>query len=624
MPTMATPHDPISGIQGIQEAKNNHQANMKDRLSKIIDDALGHELPLPEGYKPSFKLENNNATKYSGSSKMIDLEEWLATTVNRLALQRLGGNRPEIDRVRVMLLLEQLEGAAHKWMLRHVTHVNREIEQWTFQDVIHGLYTRFVHPSSMQDARENLNKVLYIPRDGIQTLYDSMLEHAGGMAVFPDDYTMLSIFLDKIPQYMMSELLNLRGLSPEVNNLSEFVANAIDIEQRKKNEDYYIERRTTRNNPRRDNKYTKTREPPQNKGGNDTRSTNDKVVTQDNVRKYGQFRKGFTHTKPWNKAKIQDKKHDHAIVKHDKPKQHWSKKPMKAKHDNANSGCFNCGSLDHFSRDCTEPRKNKTFVRAVRSAHEDSDDERGENSTDEEGGSDALPSIPEGNEDQSPDERIEIETPMGNEYYEEDGSDEHMFGMRTCEYPDTEADHMMATVVFPLKGNETPREIRTRKHKLIPSRKTRMRPKYSEEDKRCMATWVEINGLKAWTLWDSGSTTTGITPSFAEIARIPVDELTDPHVLQLGTVGSRSEIKYGTDVDIDIGGNKMRIYVDIANFDRYEMIIGTPFMRRNQVILDFKNNEIIINEKRIPALTVSAKEAELFARRQRTTDKKGE
>ncbi len=189
---------------------------------------------------------------------MIDLEEWLATTVNRLALQRLGGSRPEIDRVRVMLLLEQLEGAAHKWMLRHVTHVNREIEHWTFQDVIHGLYTRFVHPSSMQDARENLNKVQYIPRDGIQTMYDSMLEHAGGMAVFPDDYTMLSIFLDKIPQYMISELLNLRGLSPEVNNLSEFIASAIDIEQRKKNENYYMDRRTTKTTPCRDLKSMNT------------------------------------------------------------------------------------------------------------------------------------------------------------------------------------------------------------------------------------------------------------------------------------------------------------------------------------------------------------------------------
>jgi len=173
--------------------------------------------------KPFFKLERNNAAKYSGSSKMIDLEEWLATTVNRLALQRLGRSRPEIDQVRVMLLLEQLLRAAHKWMLRHVTHINWEIEHRTFQDVIHGLYTWFVHPSSMQDAWENLNKVQYIPRDGIQTMYDSMLEHAREMAVFPDNYTMLSIFLDKIPQYMISELLNLWGLLPEVNNLSEFV-----------------------------------------------------------------------------------------------------------------------------------------------------------------------------------------------------------------------------------------------------------------------------------------------------------------------------------------------------------------------------------------------------------------
>jgi hypothetical protein len=109
-----------------------------------------------------------------------------------------------------------------------------------------------------------------------------------------------------------------------------------------------------------------------------------------------------------------------------------------------------------------------------------------------------------------------------------------------------------------------------------------------------------------------------------KIAQIPVDELQDPHILQLGTVGSRSEIKYGADVNIDIGGEKMSIYVDIANFNQYEMIIGTPFMRQNQVVLDFKNDEVLIKGKRIPAVAVSAKEAERFARRQRATDKKEE
>jgi hypothetical protein len=368
MPSMTVPPDNLIGLQGIHQAKENHRANMKDRLSKIIDDALGRELPLPDGYKPSFKGDRGEPKKYGGSTKMVDLEDWLAATTNRFALQKLGGNRPEIDKIRVMLLLECLEGAAYKWMLRHVTHVNRNVEHWTFRDVIHGLYTRFVHPSSMQDARESLSRVEYSPKEGIQGLYDNMQEHAGGMAVYPDDYTMLSIFLGKIPQYMMTELLNTRGLTPEVNTLTEFVANAIDVEQRKKNEEYYKDMR---------NRYTTTRTP---RGGSKSRvremdakpidNKDDRPMRYNNgqngKKTYGQFRRGP------QQAKIQDKTNDRAPQKHDKPKQQRFKKPFKKKdqhqhNHNQRKGCYNCASLDHFSNDCPHPRRNRMFVRAARS-----------------------------------------------------------------------------------------------------------------------------------------------------------------------------------------------------------------------------------------------------------------
>ncbi len=72
-----------------------------------------------------------------------------------------------------------------------------------------------------------------------------------------------------------------------------------------------------------------------------------------------------------------------------------------------------------------------------------------------------------------------------------------------------------------------------------------MRPLTSPEEKECLATWVGVNGLKAWALWDSGSTMTGITPAFTEIVKVPVDMLEDPHILQLGMIGSYSTIKYG-------------------------------------------------------------------------------
>jgi hypothetical protein len=49
-------------------------------------------------------------------------------------------------------------------------------------------------------------------------------------------------------------------------------------------------------------------------------------------------------------------------------------------------------------------------------------------------------------------------------------------------------------------------------------------------------------------------------------------------------------VNYGTEVDVTVLGAKGPIYMDIANFDCYNMIIGTPYMRHNKVELDFEND----------------------------------
>jgi hypothetical protein len=113
----------------------------------------------------------------------------------------------------------------------------------------------------------------------------------------------------------------------------------------------------------------------------------------------------------------------------------------------------------------------------------------------------------------------------------------------------------------------------------------------------------------------------GITPSFAELANVKVDTLEDPHVLQLGTVGSQSIIKYGADVEIRVADIKTMLYVDIANFDRYDMIMGTPWMRRNKVVLDFDTNHVIINGKPILAIKVMERDLDPHAHRHHTTDR---
>ena len=147
---------------------------------------------------------------------------------------------------------------------------------------------------------------------------------------------------------------------------------------------------------------------------------------------------------------------------------------------------------------------------------------------------------------------------------------------------ETIEEHVAATIVVPLtkEGHSEEMEARdNRKFWFKSTGKRRVRPVVKPEEKECLVTWVKVRELEAWTLWDSGSTMSGITPTFAEI-KILLDTLEDPHILQLGTVGSRSIIKYGADVEIKVADLAFTSYVDVANFDRYDMIIGTPLLRK--------------------------------------------
>ena len=181
-------------------------------------------------------------------------------------------------------------------------------------------------------------------------------------------------------------------------------------------------------------------------------------------------------------------------------------------------------------------------------------------------------------------------------------------------------DVIAATVVDP--DDRAPERKDSRRYRLIASGKKRMRPMVAPEEKECLATWVKVGDLEAWALWDSGSTTSGVTPAFAELAKLKVDTLIDPHILQLGTVGSRSIIKYGTDMPVEVAGHKFMAYVDVANFDRYDMIIGTPMMRRNKVLLDFNTDRVIVNGITIPAIKVKELNLNPRLHHHRTMDKK--
>ncbi len=125
---------------------------------------------------------------------------------------------------------------------------------------------------------------------------------------------------------------------------------------------------------------------------------------------------------------------------------------------------------------------------------------------------------------------------------------------------------------------ETPEKRTTTRYKLKIATQLRDRLMYSTEDKLCLSTYIDVNGMSALALWDSGSTSTAMSPHFADISKTLIFNLTEPVTLQLGTVGSRSKINFGTMANIAIAGLNPTEYIDVVNIDRYDILIGTPFM----------------------------------------------
>ena len=110
--------------------------------------------------------------------------------------------------------------------------------------------------------------------------------------------------------------------------------------------------------------------------------------------------------------------------------------------------------------------------------------------------------------------------------------------------------------------------------------------------------------MKAHCLLDSGSEGVLLTPEFTRAMGIKTFALEKPIALQLACIGSRSMINYGTCATIKIGHKVVEEYFDITNVEHYDVILGTPFLRKMGIVLDFRSpgmarigNEVIPNGK---------------------------
>ena len=134
-----------------------------------------------------------------------------------------------------------------------------------------------------------------------------------------------------------------------------------------------------------------------------------------------------------------------------------------------------------------------------------------------------------------------------------------------------------------------------------------------------MVVLVKVNDLEVYALLNSGSTMVSIMHDFAQVTHLNIKQLETPVPLQLGTVGSHSMINFGARTRVELGPISSDAYMDVVNIDRYDMIIGTLFLREHRAVLDFGDDALVIQGRKITPLTVGQEDLMIAQRRARRT-----
>ena len=139
-------------------------------------------------------------------------------------------------------------------------------------------------------------------------------------------------------------------------------------------------------------------------------------------------------------------------------------------------------------------------------------------------------------------------------------------------------------------------------------------PQRNLQAQRPLCVELEINGIKAYTLLDTGCTTDTISPEMAYLAKADHVNLKEQLNLQLGAKGSRTVINYGARPRIRIGSVDEVYYMDVVDIDRYDAVLGTTFCMAHNVVLDMKKRKVWVDGQEVPTYE-AVQESELLAHR---------
>ena len=538
---------------------------------------------------------------YAGSEDIETFEIYVSRILDWLEFHNL--LRPGTEPDQVLFIGHRLTGEAAEWFYHTVQNNTEGSDEWDLISVVKGMQERFI-PTLSHNKAVHLFHSAKQEKKTVQELMNSLKKYASRMIEQPDSYTFRRVFLAALEPHIMQAVIK-RGKTAEFSDITDIYEEALRYDEATR---YNVGMR---------------------KQAGDITKTPTKKPEEPKISSQGTGKIPFkSHNKGnANHVRFVPKQPQHQgtfktynLRSQSRPKEAGTstatsgnaQKPTQTTGGNPSTSntagnptnwtCFGCGKTGHTRNYCPLFR-NKTQASRVRieDAQEDraSSEEGPENQDQEEEAMD---------EDYVPEE--EEGDQLGHWYSSDDyefdedqgmagPSEEPSVGTRAIQYPQYEErresilNNNSATVRVAAGTKETPQPVYDHRAR----RKERPRPPRGHLENRVLTLYMNVGGILAHCLLDSGCEGVMISADYARAARMPIKPLDKPVALQLACQGSKSMINHGVTTAIDIAEQHVNEYFDVANVDYYDVILGVPFLRRFNFELDFALDEIRVGNK---------------------------
>ncbi|KIO09248.1 hypothetical protein M404DRAFT_132109 [Pisolithus tinctorius Marx 270] len=138
--------------------------------------------------------------KYKGQDNLEEFNNWLGQLLKYFCMFKV--TDPDCNTDRVLYTYAYLEGLASQWYDQEVKSPNRQIRDWSFEDLICGLFKQFIHEASVQNK-------------GALTFYNDLKCHTHRMVQPPDDYSFWRKFLCILPHTIIKSIFEAHRISAE-------------------------------------------------------------------------------------------------------------------------------------------------------------------------------------------------------------------------------------------------------------------------------------------------------------------------------------------------------------------------------------------------------------------------